>query len=633
MPRTKGPVRRSQLIAPFGVGAMQVFRDGTSLLTAGLDHWYEKEDGENTNIDIAEYQIDEWRLEQELEVNHFRLPPDYRTRRPFDDEVPNTDLTIPFLRFPKWYSCPQCHLLEELPLTLRDNPKCKECASKKKTKYLIQVTFVAVCTNGHLQDFPWREWAHSSVSPTCQEPLRLISTGGATLSSQYVKCDCGVRRSLGMVTSGGGKERSTALSNELDKSGITYNCRGKRPWLGTDEGEPCNRPLQGALRGAANVYYAQMTSAIYLPRGDNHTPSELITKLEHPQISQVIKLLHNAGSEVTPDFLKSQYLELVPYSDAEISQAVSILLSGGISSIANKKSKIIEDKETSFRRSEFDVLKSGVSEETLKTQKCNLAQYDPEIAQFFSQIILVEKLRETRAFSGFSRIFPEPTQTLEARKAILRRFSPLPDKEWLPAYVVYGEGLFFVFDEAKILNWLQYQGTDINQRVQKLVQNYLRLQQERGLKAKSISAKLILIHTFSHLLMNRLTFECGYSSAALRERLYISENPKEPMAGLLIYTAAGDTEGTMGGLVRMGKQSYLEPVVRRALENANWCSADPICTEMGNRTGQGPGSCNLAACHNCALVPETACEEFNRFLDRTLVVGDMENPNLGFFKS
>jgi hypothetical protein len=31
------------------------------------------------------------------------------------------------------------------------------------------------------------------------------------------------------------------------------------------------------------------------------------------------------------------------------------------------------------------------------------------------------------------------------------------------------------------------------------------------------------------------------------------------------------------------------------------------------------------------LIPETACEEFNRFLDRALVVGKVENRELGYF--
>jgi len=100
---------------------------------------------------------------------------------------------------------------------------------------------------------------------------------------------------------------------------------------------------------------------------------------------------------------------------------------------------------------------------------------------------------------------------------------------------------------------------------------------------------------------------------------------------LLIYTADGDSEGTMGGLVRMGRPGLLEPVVQRAIERAKWCSADPVCMEMGSKGGQGPGSFNLAACHNCALVPETACEQFNRFLDRGMVVGTLEQPGIGFF--
>src|SRR5882762_7639765 len=91
---------------------------------------------------------------------------------------------------------------------------------------------------------------------------------------------------------------------------------------------------------------------------------------------------------------------------------------------------------------------------------------------------------------------------------------------------------------------------------------------------------------------------------------YTCQTAKPPMAGILLYTAAGDAEGTMGGLVRMGKKGLLEPMLRRALEGARWCSADPVCMEMALRGGQGPDSCNLAACHSCALMPETACELF-----------------------
>ena len=129
---------------------------------------------------------------------------------------------------------------------------------------------------------------------------------------------------------------------------------------------------------------------------------------------------------------------------------------------------------------------------------------------------------------------------------------------------------------------------------------------------------------------HELVFACGYSSASLRERLYVSESADRNMSGALIYTAAGDSEGTMGGLVRMARPDNLRQVVASALADARWCSTDPVCMDAGEK-GQGPDSCNLAACHACGLLPETSCEEFNRFLDRGLVVGTLENPSLGYF--
>ena len=101
------------------------------------------------------------------------------------------------------------------------------------------------------------------------------------------------------------------------------------------------------------------------------------------------------------------------------------------------------------------------------------------------------------------------------------------------------------------------------------------------------------------------------------------------MAGMLIYTASGDADGSMGGLVRMGELKNLEKILHNALDTARWCSADPVC---GESEGQGPDSLNLAACHNCALLPETSCEEFNRLLDRNFLVGDLDGSGLGFFE-
>ena len=100
------------------------------------------------------------------------------------------------------------------------------------------------------------------------------------------------------------------------------------------------------------------------------------------------------------------------------------------------------------------------------------------------------------------------------------------------------------------------------------------------------------------------------------------------MQGVLIYTASGDSEGTLGGLVRQGESDQMKAIFERTIHRAQWCSSDPVCIES---VGQGSDNANLAACHGCVLLPETSCEVGNRLLDRGLIVGTMDDPDIGFF--
>ena len=97
---------------------------------------------------------------------------------------------------------------------------------------------------------------------------------------------------------------------------------------------------------------------------------------------------------------------------------------------------------------------------------------------------------------------------------------------------------------------------------------------------RPVTPAFVLLHTFAHVLINQLAFECGYGSASLRERLYCADgHPNERMCGVLIYTASGDSEGSMGGLVRQATQGSFESIVARAIQKAAWCSSDPVCIE------------------------------------------------------
>jgi hypothetical protein len=369
-------------------------------------------------------------------------------------------------------------------------------------------------------------------------------------------------------------------------------------------------------------------SAIYLPRGDDTAPPALVELLENLPLSSLVHLLISVG-QVDPSLMRNVHGQLLqPYTDAQIKRAVEIVSSDTTTTAPREEIVFGDDPETAFRRAEFRALRAPRSDEQLTIEEEPISTYDSFVGKYFSRVMLVSRLRETRALAGFTRVYSENDQTREQRRSLLWRAMPEDGKSWLPAYIVYGEGIFLEFDEAKLQQWEQR--SDVQQRIRPLIKRYQIIQQNRHLKDQPIGPRFLLMHTLAHLLMNRLTFECGYSSAALRERLYVSEKPQAPMAGILIYTAAGDAEGTLGGLVRMGKPRNLEPILRRAIDGAKWCSADPVCMEISSH-GQGPDSCNLAACHNCALVPETACEEFNRFLDRAIVVGEPKDNRVGFF--
>ena len=202
----------------------------------------------------------------------------------------------------------------------------------------------------------------------------------------------------------------------------------------------------------------------------------------------------------------------------------------------------------------------------------------------------------------------------------------LGNGSWLPAIEVYGEGIFFEFSAEELKSWAEKE--EVKKRLTPLDAAY---QQSFFGKAEpgKLRAEYVLLHTFAHLIINQLSYECGYGSSSIKERIYCEKCSNDlEMYGVLIYTASGDSEGSLGGLVRRGEPGKLEDTIIAALENAKWCSSDPICISS---LGQGPESLNRAACHNCALLPETCCECGNRLLDRGLIVGELTEKSVGYF--
>jgi hypothetical protein len=254
----------------------------------------------------------------------------------------------------------------------------------------------------------------------------------------------------------------------------------------------------------------------------------------------------------------------------------------------------------------------------------NIAEYN---LPFLKSISLIHKVREVQALIGFTRLKPVDSTDAPGSQAVIVPVKE-PETKWYPAYDVRGEGIFIEFDSSAIDSW-RTENQALADRVTTLNDNYKKSFIGEN-HPREISGKFLLLHTISHLLIKQLSFECGYGIASLKERIYCSEaaDGKE-MSGILIYTACGDSEGTLGGLVRQGRSDTFPRIFNKAIENARTCSNDPVCSLS---QGQGRDSLNLAACYSCALIPETSCEEFNCFLDRGVVVGSFDNPNLGFFQ-
>jgi len=289
--------------------------------------------------------------------------------------------------------------------------------------------------------------------------------------------------------------------------------------------------------------------------------------------------------------------------------------------------QILEHKKHNLREEEYDQFNISANAHFERDPDFEIRTVTvPEsLTPFFSGINRAVRLREVRVLTGFTRV-KAPENENDPAIAQLRVDKP----DWLPAIDVHGEGIFIKFNPGHLQEWERL--PIVVSRAQEVNNSYIDEWKDRydgALPTLQITPRLLLIHTFAHALMKRLSFECGYSGASLRERLYVSEG-QTGMCGVLIYTATSDSDGTLGGLQRQGEKGRIAKTVRLAIKDMEWCSSDPLCIQNMVSAMEHH---SLAACHACVLASETSCEYFNRFLDRAMLVGIPDHPDAGYFKA
>lgn len=611
-----GELRPSQILFSFGVGAV-VDLPNLSAMVMGLEDW-----NSSYSIEVVEERLlAAVRRELGSQVKQLKSPPiaPQDESGPFNPFSESTQIGIPVAPFPAWVVCPRCRLLAPLQsglFKLKSNPYRQQetsyihenCSKSVKPPAVIPARFLAACEHGHLDDFPWSYFVHRGNSD-CTGTLRLQEYGvSGTAADIVVACDgCNTSRRL-----------SDAFGEQGKKT--MPGCRGRHPHLRSFD-ESCNRQMRGILLGASNSWFGISLSALSIPT--------VFGKLGQI-VEQHWAALGKATSQemlivlLTAFQATGQLQELAKYATPDIWSEIERKQAGQPDA---------EAAAQDLKTPEWLVFSTADASKNTKEFQLRSVAPPQGLESYFAKVVLVERLREVQALMGFTRIqspgdFEDADEIPEEYRVALSRNAP----QWVPTVEVKGEGIFLEFDETVLEAWEQQPAIKDYQK--QTWEAHRKWCQSRGLdplKVKFPGIRYMLLHSFAHALMRQLAIECGYNAASLRERLYSKpiEDEKGPQAGVLIYTAAPDSEGTLGGLVSLGEPAILGHHIAQALEQMRLCASDPLCAEHDPKLGTI--SLHWAACHACLFSPETSCERGNRYLDRALLVPTVHTSDLAFF--
>jgi len=607
-----GELRPSQVLFTYGIGSI-VDLPYISTIVMGLDDWEQP----------SPMTIGEERLLQSVQallgsqVSRLLAPPEAPEQGPgaFNPYDESNLVGVPVAAFPRWMLCPRCRTLASLDSGLfqlkadmyrpdRTRYVHVNCPSAGAPPPVVPARFLVACKNGHLDDFPWLYFVHQNIPCQARLKLRELGVSGEAADIQVLCETCGKQ-----------KRMSDAFGNDGLQN--LPPCNGHHPHLRRYDKEPCQEGARAILLGASNSWFPLLLSTLAVPNA--------IDKLEQ-LIEEHWHLFSKAANQQNIELLRQigQLEQFSGYSDAAIWQKVE----------ARQHEVQQEEDENAvpLKVPEWRVLSHPESAPTARDFKVSPVAPPAGYERVIQQVVLVERLREVRALVGFTRIeapgdFTEMDEVPEEHRVPLSRRRPT----WIPAAEVHGEGIFLHFREATLHDWLEGSVLHEHNRLFHEAHTHWRAARHIADPAHGYPGlRYVLLHSLAHALMRQLTLECGYTAASIRERIYAlpPEHEYGPMAGILLYTAAPDSEGTLGGLVALGLPDQLGRHLDGALERMQRCTSDPLCAEHHCVQDH---SLHEAACHACLFLPETSCERGNKYLDRSVLVPTVDRDHLAFF--
>lgn len=470
----------------------------------------------------------------------------------------------------------------------------------RKRRSVVPVRFVRACRAGHIGDLDWYTYVHEGATP-CRRQLWIDERGtSGDLAEVSVRCECGQQRSM---------TQAAIISNRA-----LGHCDGARPWLGPYTQEACGEPSRLLIRTASNAYFPQVMSVISLPDRDDTVTRAVETVWEFLEIAESLDDIRHERRRPRVQ------AALEGLTDEAVLAAVQAQQRG-----STEPMKSVKRAELETLASSRETLGEDTPDGLFYARALPRAHWESPRMQPIERVVLVHRLREVAALVGFTRfeaLAPDIEGELEmgVRRAALAR-----EPTWLPAIENKGEGVFLAISGEAVEAWLAR--SDVSVRGRQLAAGFERWQQEHiGSKREFPGLPYLMLHSFAHLLLTAVALECGYPASALRKRIYALPGVGY---GILLYTGTTDAEGTLGGLVQVGRRLHLH--VRTALERGELCSNDPVCSQHQPPNPHEARFLHGAACHGCVLIAETSCEQHNELLDRALVVPTVDNLGVQFF--
>ncbi len=520
--------------------------------------------------------------------------------------------------FPTWRLCLNINNHAGPFYILHQTFSCPVCAGLKDNSHFSNrgsepIRFVRACSAGHMDEVDWAYLAHGGDKSCSNHKVFNWYGGGGSLSKVIIECpEC--------------KRKSITLGRAY---GQDWYCSGRYPereQLGDRVQPPfdCNRKARIVQRQASNLRIPELKTlfAIY----------PLHTKLhEHLQADPIYwNLINKIPSEA--EF--RQLLKNLEIKGAVKKQVITEILNCPWQEIRTAIDDILRDIPSSYHeliKEEFQSLNEGsvkgippIRGPTPKSPV--LIEINPKLVNpchgpnnTSFRITPVLTLTTVTVQTGYRReVYTKSLPTRGLAELVDISFpDPFDDsKKWYPGVQYLGEGIFITLENAKtfisnsnaVKAWMN--ASDNNS----LYPDHVFRDQ---LFKEELHPGFVWWHTLSHLLIREIASEAGYSSSAIRERIYLENTDMACGGGILLYATQPGSEGTLGGLTAL--VPHFQEMLDNAFNQLQSCSSDPLCVQHTFKLGDYNG----AACYGCLLLSETSCAHRNMWLDRNIILENL----------